>query len=93
MAKGQMRSNKEKKKPKAEHNKKKKGSPAPSPFSLGKPRARQRPSVRRGSGSRVSGAIGHRARHPHRDLHRGRFRDVARPRLPVRDHSAAMTEP
>jgi hypothetical protein len=32
MAKGQMRSNKEKKKPKAEHNKKKKGGPAPSPF-------------------------------------------------------------
>ena len=31
MAKGQMRSNKEKKKPKAEHNKKKKGV-APSPF-------------------------------------------------------------
>jgi hypothetical protein len=30
MAKGQMRSNKEKKKPKAEWNKKKKGSPAPS---------------------------------------------------------------
>jgi hypothetical protein len=33
MAKGQMRSNKEKKKPKADHNdKKKKGGPAPSPF-------------------------------------------------------------
>jgi hypothetical protein len=32
MAKGQMRSNKEKKKPKAEHNKKKKGGAAPSPF-------------------------------------------------------------
>jgi hypothetical protein len=31
MAKGQMRSNKEKKKPKAEHNKKQKGA-APSPF-------------------------------------------------------------
>jgi hypothetical protein len=31
MAKGQMRSNKEKKKPKADHNKKKKG-PEPSPF-------------------------------------------------------------
>ena len=30
MAKGQMRSNKEKKKPKAEHNKKKKGGPAPA---------------------------------------------------------------
>ena len=37
MAKGQMRSNKEKKKPKAEHNKKKKGGsgPAPSPFTAG----------------------------------------------------------
>ena len=32
MAKGQMRSNKEKKKPKADHNKKKKAGPAPSPF-------------------------------------------------------------
>jgi hypothetical protein len=34
MAKGQMRSNKEKKKPKADHNKKKKGGAAPpaSPF-------------------------------------------------------------
>jgi hypothetical protein len=35
MAKGQMRSNKEKKKPKADHNKKKKGGPAPSPFAQG----------------------------------------------------------
>jgi hypothetical protein len=34
MAKGQMRSNKEKKKPKAEHNKKKKGGPALSPFAV-----------------------------------------------------------
>jgi hypothetical protein len=34
MAKGQMRSNKEKKKPKAEWNKKKKGGPALSPFAL-----------------------------------------------------------
>jgi hypothetical protein len=33
MAKGQMRSNREKKKPKAEHNQKKKGvQQAPSPF-------------------------------------------------------------
>jgi hypothetical protein len=31
MAKGQMRTNKEKKKPKADHNKKKKGAAAPSP--------------------------------------------------------------
>jgi hypothetical protein len=37
MAKGQMRSNKEKKKPKAEHNKKKGGStPSPSTFAPGK---------------------------------------------------------
>ena len=35
MAKGQMRSNKEKKKPKAEWNKKKKGGPPPSSFSSG----------------------------------------------------------
>ena len=35
MAKGQMRSNKEKKKPKAEWNKKKKGGPVPSSFSSG----------------------------------------------------------
>jgi len=32
MAKGQMRSNREKKKPKQEKNKKKGGTPAPSPF-------------------------------------------------------------
>ena len=37
MAKGQMRSNKEKKKPKAEHNKKKKGGPAPSPGQQSQP--------------------------------------------------------
>ena len=36
MAKGQMRSNKEKKKPKAEHNQKKKGA-APSPFANAAP--------------------------------------------------------
>ena len=37
MAKGQMRSNKEKKKPKADHNKKKGGpAPSPSPFAAGK---------------------------------------------------------
>jgi hypothetical protein len=35
MAKGQMRSTKEKKKPKAEWNKKKKGGPAISSYSLG----------------------------------------------------------
>jgi hypothetical protein len=36
MAKGQMRSNKEKKKPKAEHNKnKKKGGATPSSFAAG----------------------------------------------------------
>ena len=35
MAKGQMRSNKEKKKPKADHNKKKKGGAPTSPFAVG----------------------------------------------------------
>ena len=35
MAKGQMRSTKEKKKPKAEWNKKKKGGPAPAPSTVG----------------------------------------------------------
>jgi len=35
MAKGQLRSNKEKKKPKAEWNKKKKGGPTPPSFSSG----------------------------------------------------------
>jgi hypothetical protein len=40
MAKGQMRSNREKKKPKAEHNKKKKGNaPAASPFAAGQSQA------------------------------------------------------
>jgi hypothetical protein len=35
MAKGQMRSNKEKKKPKQDKNKKSKGGAAPSPFAAG----------------------------------------------------------
>jgi len=35
MAKGQMRSNKEKKKPKADHNKKKKGGPVATPSYVG----------------------------------------------------------
>jgi hypothetical protein len=40
MAKGQMRSNKEKKKPKQDKNdKKQKGGPAPSPFAAGGPTA------------------------------------------------------
>jgi hypothetical protein len=34
VAKGQLRSNREKKKPKAEKNKQKKSAPAASPFSL-----------------------------------------------------------
>jgi hypothetical protein len=42
MAKGQMRSNKEKKKPKADKNIKK-GGAAPSPFSSGKTPAGQSP--------------------------------------------------
>jgi hypothetical protein len=44
MAKGQMRSNKEKKKPKADKNLKKSGGPAPSPFSSGKTPAGQSPN-------------------------------------------------
>ena len=35
MAKGQLRSNKEKKKPKAEWNKRKKGGPVPAPSTVG----------------------------------------------------------
>jgi hypothetical protein len=42
MAKGQMRSNKEKKKPKADKNVKK-GGATPSPFASGKPAAGQSP--------------------------------------------------
>jgi hypothetical protein len=42
MAKGQMRSNKEKKKPKADKNLKK-GGAAPNPFASGKPAAGQSP--------------------------------------------------
>ena len=37
MAKGQMRSNREKKKPKADHNKKKKGAPEPPRYLGGQP--------------------------------------------------------
>ena len=37
MAKGQMRSSKEKKKPKAEWNKKKKGGPVPAPSGQAQP--------------------------------------------------------
>jgi hypothetical protein len=39
MAKGQLRSNKEKKKPKAEWNKKKKGGPAQSPYAVNQPQS------------------------------------------------------
>lgn len=46
MAKGQMRSNKEKKKPKADKNLKK-GGATPSPFSSGKPPAGQSPNGRK----------------------------------------------
>ena len=45
MAKGQMRSNKEKKKPKADKNLKK-GGAAPSPFASGKTPAGQNPARR-----------------------------------------------
>jgi hypothetical protein len=46
MAKGQMRSNKEKKKPKQDKNLKK-GGAAPSPFASGKPPAGQSPSYKK----------------------------------------------
>jgi hypothetical protein len=46
MAKGQMRSNKEKKKPKADKNLKK-GGPAPSPFAAGKTPAGQSPNSKK----------------------------------------------
>ncbi len=46
MAKGQMRSNKEKKKPKADKNTKKAGA-VPSPFSSGKTPAGQSPNGRK----------------------------------------------
>ena len=47
MAKGQMRSNKEKKKPKAEWNKKKKGGPAPSPYALTQGQPAQNPFAKK----------------------------------------------
>jgi hypothetical protein len=46
MAKGQMRSNKEKKKPKADKNLKK-GGAAPSPFASGKAPAGQNPGSKK----------------------------------------------
>jgi hypothetical protein len=46
MAKGQMRSNKEKKKPKADKNLKK-GGAAPNPFAAGKPAAGQSPNSKK----------------------------------------------
>jgi hypothetical protein len=49
MAKGQMRSNKEKKKPKAEWNKKKKGGPPSSPFAVGQSQPGQNPFAKKGS--------------------------------------------
>jgi hypothetical protein len=50
MAKGQMRSNKEKKKPKAEWNKKKKGGPVPTAYSsqYGAPKPTQNPFGKKG---------------------------------------------
>jgi hypothetical protein len=51
MAKGQMRSNKEKKKPKADWNKKKKGGLPPSPFALARDQAQpgQNPFAKKSS--------------------------------------------
>jgi hypothetical protein len=51
MAKGQMRSNKEKKKPKADHNKKKKDAVAPSPFAAGQGQPGQNPYGKKGTAS------------------------------------------
>jgi hypothetical protein len=48
MAKGQMRSNKEKKKPKADKNQKK-GGPAPSPFTQGQGQPGSNPYGKKGS--------------------------------------------
>jgi hypothetical protein len=47
MAKGQMRSNKEKKKPKADKNLKKGGSAPVNPFASGKPAAGQSPNSKK----------------------------------------------
>jgi hypothetical protein len=47
MAKGQMRSNKEKKKPKADKNLKKGGSAPVNPFASGKPGAGQSPNSKK----------------------------------------------
>lgn len=47
MAKGQMRSNKEKKKPKADKNVKK-GGAAPSPFASGKAPSGEAPNSKKG---------------------------------------------
>ena len=50
MAKGQMRSSKEKKKPKADWNKKKKGGPEPAPIATGASayKATYRPAGKKG---------------------------------------------
>jgi hypothetical protein len=48
MAKGQMRSNKEKKKPKQDKNKKQKGAPAVSPFAAGQGQPGHNPFGKKG---------------------------------------------
>jgi len=50
MAKGQLRSNKEKKKPKADWNKKKKGGPVQSPYAVNQPQSApgQNPFAKKG---------------------------------------------
>jgi hypothetical protein len=52
MAKGQMRSNKEKKKPKAEWNKKKEGAPTPSAYAqrygMEQPKSSPNPFTKKG---------------------------------------------
>ena len=75
MAKGQMRSNKEKKKPKADKNLKK-GGAAPSPFASGKTPAGQKPEQEelrpaRGPECQRTPRTGRERRHP---ASRGRAR-------------------
>ena len=72
MAKGQMRSNKEKKKPKQDKNKKK-GSAAPSPFASSQEIRRNRD---RTASARSSGSAGLPAAQHHRGLPSSKARRV-----------------
>ena len=88
MAKGQMRSNKEKKKPKAEHNKKKKGSRRPLAVRFGARPEQGRDLRKEGIAEAASGALAPPSTARHRDLSRRRSCDVSR----TRAHSAARTQ-